>query len=201
LSAFKAYKAYVLVKAHFAGGYDYFKYQGKSPSVKVSAFERRSDAYRFEKISDHIGHPASFFACNLAYDPKGWVGDMNCLDNEPYRLFVEFINAPRQILSADLALLKKPSLMDNLLSMDGDTPAIASALRGGRISLETAAMLCAHLNFIDSWKDSKNPADHTLMKKISRYSPFVAVNVAPAILMAAIKENFPNNGRRIPENP
>ena len=111
---------------------------------------------------------------------------MDPSDNEPYQRAKKFIENPLDIITKDLKELKYTYLIESL-KCEGPSAKLASAVSGGRVMLETAAILANNIEFIETWKNSTNPVDITLMKKITNYSPFIAARINAKILMQAIK--------------
>jgi hypothetical protein len=194
-SAFETYRTYVLVKAHFTGKYDYYRYVGKSGTISRESFEKRTDKYRFEKLGLEVDHPHHFFASNLVYDLGAWVGDLSPRENAPYDTFRSYRAHFEESLEADLKTLLENQIHSRTTFMrslrpgaNGESPAIATKVRAGQVFVETAAVLNHFVNFVPSWETSKNPVDVTLAKKVSCYSPFVADGVLPDRVRSVIEK-------------
>ncbi len=201
MSPFDTYKAYVLVKAHFKDvGYDYFASGGKSRSVTLDSFNKRSDKHFFEKISRTLHNPEYFFAANLAYDSDGWIGDMVLAEAQyAYESFKTFVAKTEDRVATELTILRQPTLNMSLYpTVIGGSPEIAGHTRGMRVSLETLALLATQIDFLDSWSGSSNPLDATLRRRAAKYGPFIldALGGNTRALVNGMKRVYESDGTR-----
>lgn len=80
LTPLKVFQLYCSIKLHFSSKkYDYIKYGINERSFNEKSFEKRSDKYFFEKISEKVLYQSRLnpiLISNLYATPKMWVGEL-----------------------------------------------------------------------------------------------------------------------------
>lgn len=193
MTPFDAFKTYLAVKTHFTrDGYDYFKYSGKVAAHQPS-FENRRDRFRFEKLAK-MDDPTMFLASSIARDHGAWIGDLLQGDaaKDNYTETVRFIEAFSYEFKKDLKKLPGEGFVDNL---QGDQPALLTALRSGNISLETVALLDSKMGFTRDWMNLQglhraDPAVALVIRRVQKYSPFISSKINSTTMIKILREVY-----------
>lgn len=203
MSPFDAYKKYVALKLHFQTDYDYFKFAGKVKASKES-FSNRRDRRMFErlaKVYDADQYELLLIA-NLSENPEVWIGD---IASEPgrqkYLNFKKKLQSLQYTFKQDMERIKTDldsgvvSTFDDLfkyVNEDACWPHIVALMIQHDISLESFIIMNKILNFMP--RTSKYITDDLvwpeIAKLISKYSPFVRVDLKP--FRAIMKNTFLN---------
>lgn len=90
---YECFQLYTAINQHFAGKFDFFKYDGKI-KVKPSTYEGRKDRYFFQKLSKQYSRQEliNFFVGNIIHDKKiyggNWIG--NLLNDEAHSSYLKY---------------------------------------------------------------------------------------------------------------
>lgn len=196
MTPFEAYVAYVAVKRHFSGDYDYFKYGGKL-KLKRESFERRSDRHRFERLASHHD-PLGLLVSYLSRNPDAWIGEI--VEDAEDR-YVEYTRNTGSFTYLAESQLKNTRGSTFVEAVYGDE--MPRAVARGDVSLELAAML-DHVTHMTTERDwgSMGPSMEKLARRVKRYAPFVRRVVPVSSLQHAVKKVFDDDGnRREPHEP
>ncbi len=177
MTDYEAYTNYLALKLHFAGNYDFFKYNGKV-SASFNSFKKRKDKYQFLKLSKKLSDEQiiDYYVANLIRD-KHWIGEFNqknWLDHKRIHQSLEyhFENDIEKLLTS----AENFDIIFN--SVNGNHPKLIKAYLGKKISLETMVILNKLLDYIKSFDNEivENYIWPVVGQRIIKYTPFVNVN-------------------------
>ena len=168
----EAFQYYVAVKLHFTNlKYDAFKFQFKTPKVK---FEQRKDKFFFNRLAKH-SDPKGLVLANLSIRPKLWVGTLfepQSLDI--YWVWKKYQESQTYLFGEEISQFEQ----DAFKVISQQHPEVLKLYLGGKVSLETLAILSDYINFIAEWDTAL--ADDPIWKGISlsvtKYRPFISYN-------------------------
>lgn len=201
MKAFDAYKKYVAIKLHFQTEYDYFKFGGKVKASKES-FDNRRDRRIFERLAKvyDADQYELLLVANLIDNADVWIGD---IASEPGRQ--KYLNMKKKLQSLQYTFKQDMSrIQDDIDSgvvanfdsifktvlEDACWPHVVSLMVQHDISLESFIIMNKVLNFMP--RTSKYITDDLvwpeIAKLISKYSPFVRVDLKP--FRAIMKTTF-----------
>lgn len=176
MTAYDVYKNYVALKNHFnTKSYDYFKYQGKTRTATIDAFNQRKDKIFFMKLAKHKD-PTNFLVANLVRRDKTWIGDL-AYNEEADRNYVEWLRTTQSlsyIFKNEIDHLKD-DFDDNFKCVDNQHPFAMKLYFRKKISIETLIVLIDVVRCFSHWQ--KNLKDDVvwqeLSHKIIKYKPFL----------------------------
>jgi hypothetical protein len=213
-NGYSAYKTYLAVKSHFTQDtYDYFKYGGKT-RASVSAFERRSDRYFFEKLAKRYkpDELLEFFVSNFLMNDKLWIGD--AFDSECDKVYTDWKRTQESItytFGQDcefmLNYLETHNMTFNSLFVAAPYPDLSFVdaiqyppvvrmwLRG-EIHVETLVLLDCVLGFMRKANEKlkRDFSWSVFYRKIMRYKPFVPVCSKPTKFKKLLQEKVSKHG-------
>lgn len=192
MKGFDAYKKYVAIKLHFQTSYDYFKFAGKAKTSRES-YNNRRDKHIFERLSkiyDSNDYETLLIA-NLSDNPDIWIGDVASESGrQKYLNLKKKFQSLQYIFKQDMNRIKDDiesgtvKTFDDIfgyVSEDAGWPHIVSLMVQGDISIESFIIMNKILNFLP--RTSKHITDDLvwpeISKLISKYSPFVRVDLKP----------------------
>jgi len=143
---YECYKLYLALQRHFSTNYDFFKYNGKV-NASVTAYEKRNDAFSFEKLSKIVLEEdlLDFYVAHFVQNPKCWIRNMSKSTFEQYKAKIKnFPSTFREELEY-ISQFPLPSLM----KVGNDIPEIHKFAINGKISLETLIAIDKFYPFID----------------------------------------------------
>lgn len=157
MNAFEVYVKYLALKAHFAGKYDYTKYNGKT-SVKVSTFEKRRDKYFFKKVAKQYNSDEviPFLLANFIDNEDSWIGELaNNRDSDivflQWKKRIESLNYLfKEEFNKTLNFLKveKLAFSDLFKIEDASHPLLFVLLMQKDINIETFIIMDKVLGFV-----------------------------------------------------
>lgn len=176
--AFELYTYYLGVKNHFAGTYDFFKYQGKL-NASIDSFRTRKDKFSFYSLSNK-SHAKDLILANFV-EPKGvdWIGDMNSDEAEKiYLTWKKKIDSLSYHFKSELSEFDE-DFDKNFLVEDGQHPFLLTKYLRGKVSLETLLICDDCLEFFKYWntKISLQILWNDIYLKSKRYKPFLRYDV------------------------
>jgi len=188
MTGFDVYKLYLSVKLHFSSDkYNFFQYNGKS-RASLSSYEKRNDKYFFDKLANKYKYDAlvEYFVSQFTTQDDIWVGDIVKGRGEKnyynwrkrkQSLRYTFTSELDQILNT----IQEPysTNFDKLFECKpGVHPIILKLYFKKQISLETLVILNQVLNFLPALnKVLTDPIWVTVRNKISKYSPFLQIDI------------------------
>ena len=192
MKGFDAYKKYVALKLHFQSSYDYFKFAGKSRTSKES-YSNRRDKHIFEKLSKIYGDDdyELLLLSNLIENPEVWIGDIASEGGrQKYLTLKKKFQSLQYTFKQDMLRIKDDvdsgtvRSFDDIfkyVSDDACWPHIVSLMVQNDISMESFIIMNKILNFLP--RTSKYISDDLvwpeISKLISKYSPFIRVDLKP----------------------
>lgn len=192
MKGYDAYRKYVAIKLHFQTNYDYFKFAGKAKASRES-FESRRDKHIFDrlaKVYDDEQYELLLVA-NFLDNSDVWIGTIAseqgrqkylALKKRLQSLQYQFKQDVEKIKSSiDAGIIKTFDDVFLPQSEDSTWPYIVDLMTQQDITLETFIIMNKVLNFLP--RMSKTITDDLvwpeLCKVITKYSPFVRVDVKP----------------------
>ena len=193
LGGFEAYQMYQGLKLHFAGTFDYVKYNGKT-KVSKEQFSRRKDKYSFYRLSRKYKKDElfEFLIVNFMNNPKVWIFDLLTEESEErYKKWLKKQQSLSYVFREDLNFLfdSVDNPEDLLRVVDGNYPLLYTYYTQERIQLETVLVMNDFMKFLPMWK--KKVEDDILFPqfilKCEKYSPFF--NYDEVKFKSILKEN------------
>ena len=192
MKGYDAYKKYVAIKLHFQTNYDYFKFGGKAKASRES-FDNRRDKHIFDrlaKVYDDEQYELLLVA-NFLDNSDVWIGTISSeqgrqkylsLKKRLQSLQYQFKQDIEKIRSSiDTGVIK--SFDDVFLphSEDSTWPYLVDLMTQQDITLETFILMNKVLNFLPRMSKtiSEDLVWPEICKVITKYSPFVRVDVKP----------------------
>lgn len=175
-TGFDAYALYNALRLHFAGTYDYVKYNGKT-SVSRSTFANRKDKFQFYKLSRKYGLDdlKYFYIANFLEKDIDWVGDLlNAEGEDRYKKWQKRNQSLTYTFEQDIIHLFESS-GNCLYSDNGNYPYLLTELMQNEVCIETVCIMDDIMNFLPMW-ERKITDDIIWPKwqlKIMKYKPFV----------------------------
>ena len=176
MDAFEAYKLYLAVKNHFSQkSYDYFKYNGKTRTNKLS-FDTRKDKYMFHKLSKKK-EPLQFLVSNFVkHHTNIWIGEM-VSEPEHEKTYLDWKRKQESltyVFTQDLQRLL-PSIDDCIRVIDGQHPKLLKMYLQDTINIETLIIIDRACNMFSYW--NKKLKDDVIWEdiylKCIKYAPFI----------------------------
>lgn len=194
MTPFQAYVEYTAIKSHFAGRYDYFKYNGKL-TIPNGSFAGRRDVGRFEKLAQHPD-PSGLMLAVLSRDPQAWVGSIVSGEDaeEDYAEYVASTQSFSYAAPQQLDRLDADTLYD---AMRGDPPIAFSALMTRKMTLEVAATVESVAPYACEWVSNADPLVSRLGTRIQRYAPFMLRRIGVKRIAVAVKKIYGEEGIRV----
>ena len=194
LQTFKAWKAYMAIRLHFTGEYDYFKYKGTSTWGTIASMEKYFS--KFEARSISAAQRTIFWNLGQAFkDRKDLVffflsqftNDRtypSVFESDLYEEYKERMNNFHFHLKRDVEEIVKymkeyDKTFDELFVAEQiNHPAILKLGLSRTISVETFTTLDIILNFLPQMeKKLVDPASKDFIKLVRSYKPFLSMDV------------------------
>jgi hypothetical protein len=183
MAPFQVYIEYLALKSHFSNEkYDYFKYN-KKVRASVASFNKRSDKYWFEKTSRKYNDKeiVDFLVSNFVAtdNPQNlWIGS---IINSGERTYAEWMKTNQSLTyifkEQSEELLSEIKLEDAFNCSKGHPPILKKYL-AGKIGIETLVIYDIMFKFANVFdKKLLDPVWETVSLKISKYKPFLNINV------------------------
>lgn len=151
-TGYDSFRAFVALRLHFNSNYDITKHNGRV-KLTYDAFEKRPDAHIFNKFAKTYGdvHHKVLLA-NFAYSPIGHIVEV---EHSRYAEWIRRRESLSYLVKKDLSIYSDITL-DELISADRGHPPLFKGFLGGRVMIETVALLDHEFHFIDSWNNRLN---------------------------------------------
>lgn len=172
-SSFDAYQKYIALKLHFnSWEYDFFLFQAKSKNITLKTFQRRTDHIWFEKLHAlhspfqrmlaHYANAGKPFIRNIVQDTETYLDWQSRQDNLT-RIFTEETQLLRRVFS------------ENFLYKHGSHPYLVREYLGGRISIETLAIISDITDCVSYWGETldNDPLFEMVIMRVMKYIPFL----------------------------
>ena len=144
MSGIEVYKMYLSLKLHFTTDtFDYFKY-GNAAKASQQSFDSRRDKFFFVKLSRTFKEDElrEFFVANMIVEDKVYPATLVREGAKNYQEYLKRKQSLSYRFKEDVMTLHDIShLFDKLFIIDGMHPPLLKAHLGGRISIETLAIL------------------------------------------------------------
>ena len=183
MAPYQVYCEYLALKSHFSNvRYDYFLYN-KKVRASESSFFRRKDRYFFEKTSRKYSDKeiVDFLVSNFVStdNPSNlWIGS---IINSGERNYSEWMKRQQSLTyifkEQSEELLSEIKLEDAFNCSKGHPPILKKYL-AGKIGIETLVIYDIMFKFANVFdKKLLDPVWETVSLKISKYTPFLNINV------------------------
>lgn len=151
MNAYKAYKYYIALKAHFdSWSYDAIKYKLKS-SASEESFVKRNDVLIFESISNKYGEAVGqYYIANFVQRVDRFLYDPLLSD----RVYVDWQRRKSQknrLVRQEILDLPYDNFED-IIATGRQTPILLREYLTKNVSPETLIILDSHYKFLDRWK-------------------------------------------------
>jgi hypothetical protein len=173
----EAFQYYVSVKLHFTQvKYDAFKFNFRTKKVK---FEARKDKFFFNRLAKNTD-PKGLVLANLSIRPKLWVGQLfEPQSQEIYWAWKKYQESQTYLFGEEIGLFQQEisRFKRNAFKANANQhPEVLKLYLGGKVSLDTLAILNDFVNFVEEWDITL--ADDPIWKGISfsvvKYRPFIS---------------------------
>lgn len=183
MAPYQVFCEYLAIKSHFSNvKYDYFKYNKKVRATE-SSFKKRKDRYFFEKTSRKYSDKeiVDFLVSNFVAtdNPQNlWIGS---IINSGERTYAEWMKTNQSLTylfkEQSEELLSEIKLEDAFNCSKGHPPILKKYL-AGKIGIETLVIYDIMFKFANVFdKKLLDPVWETVSLKISKYKPFLNINV------------------------
>ena len=183
MAPYQVYCEYLALKSHFTNlKYNYFLYN-KKVRASESSFLRRKDRYFFEKSSRKYSDKeiVDFLVSNFVAtdNPQNlWIGS---IINSGERTYLEWMKRQQSLTylfkEQSEELLSEIKLEDAFNCSKGHPPILKKYL-AGKIGIETLVIYDIMFKFANVFdKKLLDPVWETVSLKISKYKPFLNINV------------------------
>ena len=179
-----AYRCYLALKNHFTKDhYDYIKYRGKTRASN-EAFYKRKDRFWFEKFARQKNDKEieEFFVSNFIYstDPSTvWIGEMIKEGEGRYQEWQKKVQSLTYVFKQETESVFENKKVDDMFDCSKGHPPILKIYLRGDISLESMVIYDRILGYgKDFDKRLKDPVWETVSRKITKYSPFLNIDVS-----------------------
>jgi hypothetical protein len=149
----------------------------------MSSFNKRKDKYWFEKTSRKYsdGEIVDFLLANFVTtdNPKNlWIGE---IINSGERTYADWMRRKQSIsylFKEECSKLLEEYKLDELFDCGKGHPIILKRFLGGDVSLETFVIFDIIFSFSDKFDEKLlDPVWETVSLKITKYKPFLNINV------------------------
>ena len=187
MQPFAAYLLYNALKFHFAGSYDYFKYEGKLPHLATRAkeeqFLRNRQKFFFATLGRHED-PEGLCVSNMIRKPKIYVADL--LQPAAQDVWLAW-QRRNQSLSYTFSQELKKLDADQLLKLKpSGMPYLLDRYIAGEISPETVVIIDSFGKVLDGWSQLDHPLIQQYIPSLLKYRPFIKFDKSRA--KAALKQ-------------
>ena len=183
VTPFETYQTYLSMKSHFTNPkYDFIKYGGKSRAT-ISSFNKRKDKYWFEKTSRKYSDEEvlNFLLANFVITdtPQNlWIGEIINSGERNYAEWMRRQQSLTYLFKEQINELLSENDLETVFNCSKGHPPLLKKYLGGEISLETLTILEKVFSFVKRFdKKLKDPVWETVSMKISKYLPFININV------------------------
>ncbi len=183
MSPFETYQTYLSMKSHFTNSkYDFFKYGGKSRAT-ITSFNKRKDKYWFEKTSRKYSDKeiVDFLLSNFveADSPSNlWIGEIINSGERTYADWMRRQQSLTYLFKEQSNELFSETKLEDVLSCSKGHPPVLKRFLSGRLSPETFVIYDKIFSFSKDFdKKLLDPVWETVSLKISKYSPFLNIDV------------------------
>jgi hypothetical protein len=183
VTPFETYQHYLSLKNHFTNPkYDFFKYGAKT-RASIASFNKRRDKYWFEKTSRKYSDKevVDFLVSNFVEADNAsnlWIGE---IINSGERTYADWMRRQQSLTylfkeqSSELFLETK---LEDALNCSKGHPPVLKRFLSGKISIETLVIYDKIFLFGKMFdKKLLDPVWETVSLKISKYSPFLNIDV------------------------
>ena len=183
VTPFETYQHYLSLKNHFTNPkYDFFKYGAKT-RASITSFNRRRDKYFFEKTSRKYNDKevVDFLVSNfIASDTPGnlWIGSLINGGEQVYSEWKKRQQSLTYLFKEQSNELFSETKLDDALNCSKGHPPVLKRFLSGNISLETLVIYDKIFLFGKTFdKQLLDPVWETVSLKISKYAPFLNIDV------------------------
>ncbi len=183
MSPFECYTCYLGIKNHFTNPkYDYFKY-AKKTRASLTSFNKRKDKYWFEKSSRKYSDKeiVDFLLANFVSsdNPQNlWIGEIINSGERTYSEWMKRQQSLSYLFKEQSEELLSEYNLNDLFDCSKQHPPILKRFLSGKISIETLVIYNKIFQFGKNFnKKLLDPVWETVGLKISKYDPFLNINI------------------------
>jgi len=183
VTPFETYQHYLSLKNHFTNPkYDFFKYGAKT-RASMTSFNKRKDKYWFEKTSRKYNDKEvlDFLVSNFVAsdNPQNlWIGEIINSGERTYADWMRRQQSLTYLFKEQSNELFSETKLDDALNCSKGHPPVLKKFLSGKISLETLVIYDKIFLFGKMFdKKLLDPVWETVSLKISKYSPFLNIDV------------------------
>jgi len=183
VTPFETYQHYLSLKNHFTNPkYDFFKYGAKT-RASMASFNKRKDKYWFEKTSRKYNDKEvlDFLVSNFVAsdNPQNlWIGEIISSGERTYADWMRRQQSLTYLFKEQSNELFSETKLDDALNCSKGHPPVLKKFLSGKISLETLVIYDKIFLFGKMFdKKLLDPVWETVSLKISKYSPFLNIDV------------------------
>ena len=183
VTPFETYQHYLSLKNHFTNPkYDFFKYGAKT-RASMTSFNKRKDKYWFEKTSRKYNDKEvlDFLVSNFVAsdNPQNlWIGEIISSGERTYADWMRRQQSLTYLFKEQSNELFSETKLDDALNCSKGHPPVLKKFLSGKISLETLVIYDKIFLFGKMFdKKLLDPVWETVSLKISKYSPFLNIDV------------------------
>ena len=183
MSPFETYQTYLSMKSHFTNSkYDFFKYGGKSRAT-VTSFNKRKDKYFFEKSSRKYSDKeivdfllANFVAADNVQNL--WIGEIINSGERTYADWMRRQQSLTYLFKEQSTELFSENELETVFNCSKGHPIVLKRFLSGKLSPETFVIYDKIFSIVKDFdKKLLDPVWETVSLKISKYSPFLNIDV------------------------
>jgi hypothetical protein len=183
MSPFECYTCYLGIKNHFTNPkYDYFKY-AKKTRASLTSFNKRKDKYWFEKSSRKYSDKeiVDFLLANFvsADNPQNlWIGEIINSGEKIYSEWMKRQQSLSYLFKEQSEEILSEYNLDDLFNCSKQHPPVLKRFLSGKIAIETLVIYDKIFKFGKKFdKKLLDPVWETVSLKISKYDPFLNINI------------------------
>jgi len=183
VTPFETYQHYLSLKNHFTNPkYDFFKYGAKT-RASIASFNKRRDKYWFEKTSRKYSDKevVDFLVSNFVEADNAsnlWIGEIINSGERTYADWMRRQQSLTYLFKEQSNELFSETKLDDALNCSKGHPPVLKKFLSGKISLETLVIYDKIFLFGKMFdKKLLDPVWETVSLKISKYSPFLNIDV------------------------
>jgi hypothetical protein len=183
MSPFETYQTYLSLKSHFTNPkYNFFKYGGKSRAT-LTSFNKRKDKYWFEKTSRKYSDKEiiDFLLSNFVStdNPQNlWIGEIINSGERTYSEWMKRQQSLSYLFKEQSEEMLSEYNLNDLFDCSRQHPPVLKKFLSGKIGLETLVIYNKIFLFGNKFdKKLLDPVWETVSLKISKYDPFLNINI------------------------
>jgi hypothetical protein len=183
MSPYECYKQYLAFKRHFSTkSYDYIKYHGQV-KVSMDSFNKRRDKYFYEKMSRKKSDDEvkDYFLSNFVSsdNPSNlWIGEIINNGETIYTEWTKRQQSLSYLFKEQSSELLSSNKLPDVFNCSRGHPILLKRFLGGALAIEILVIYDIIFGYSANFdKKLQDPVWETVGLKISKYKPFLNINV------------------------